>query len=347
MGINEESDRALYQEGVMMETIKNYLESMFASLPNTPEVIKAKCELGQMMEDKYTELINEGKNKNEAVGQVISEFGNLDELGDALGISHILHDQGEAINTRQVTEDEARAFVQESAICGLIRGIGVFLSIISASGVILASAASDSDDIYMVIGLVFLFCSVAACVALCTYSNLRMDKWRFLKYEPCSIDYSTAGMVNDARNRLHGTIILQRTIAVLLLCVCYVPLIVLSMIGDGAIYSLVGVVILLLLVGFGVLILISAGARDEGYVRLLRLNSRQRMEGHYSKGQDEVYYENPTLKKVMSVYWPIVTCIYLVISFLTFSWAISWIIWPIAAIVSTIINNIFGTKRED
>lgn len=29
-----------------METIRNYLESMFSQLPNTPEVLKAKYELG-------------------------------------------------------------------------------------------------------------------------------------------------------------------------------------------------------------------------------------------------------------------------------------------------------------
>ena len=63
-----------------METIRNYLENMFLNLPNTPEVYKAKNELWQMMEDKYTELKAEGKSENEAVGIVISEFGNLDEL---------------------------------------------------------------------------------------------------------------------------------------------------------------------------------------------------------------------------------------------------------------------------
>ena len=56
-----------------METIKNYLENMFSHLPNTPEVQKAKYELYQMMEDKYNELISEGKSDNEAIGIVISE----------------------------------------------------------------------------------------------------------------------------------------------------------------------------------------------------------------------------------------------------------------------------------
>ena len=50
-----------------METIRNYLESMFSQLPNTPEVLKAKYELGLMMEDKYSELIADGKSENEVI----------------------------------------------------------------------------------------------------------------------------------------------------------------------------------------------------------------------------------------------------------------------------------------
>ncbi len=46
-----------------MNTLKSYLESMFAKMPNTREVLRAKDELWQMMEDKYMELIAEGKMK--------------------------------------------------------------------------------------------------------------------------------------------------------------------------------------------------------------------------------------------------------------------------------------------
>ena len=56
-----------------MDTIKSYLETMFANLPATAEVLKAKDELWGMMEDKYNELISEGKSENEAVGTVISQ----------------------------------------------------------------------------------------------------------------------------------------------------------------------------------------------------------------------------------------------------------------------------------
>ncbi|QWW19562.1 hypothetical protein I6B53_10910 [Schaalia sp. 19OD2882] len=74
-----------------MEAILTYLDTMFASLPQTPRLMEAKAELRAMMEDKYTELVSTGASHNEAVGQVITEFGNLDELAPILGISSELH----------------------------------------------------------------------------------------------------------------------------------------------------------------------------------------------------------------------------------------------------------------
>ena len=64
---------------------------MFAGLPDTPEVRRAYDELAAMMEDKYTELMEEGLGENEAVGTVISEFGNLEELAQTLGIEDCLN----------------------------------------------------------------------------------------------------------------------------------------------------------------------------------------------------------------------------------------------------------------
>ena len=83
-----------------METIKTYLENMFSGLPDTPEVRKARYELEQMMEDKYSELKSSGKSENEAIGIVISEFGNLDELAESLGLQFYINRKNES-NTIQ------------------------------------------------------------------------------------------------------------------------------------------------------------------------------------------------------------------------------------------------------
>ena len=76
-----------------MEAIREYLSNLFLNLLETPQVLRAKAELMEMMEDKYAELIAEGKTENEAVGTVISEFGNLSELAEALGIESVMNTQ--------------------------------------------------------------------------------------------------------------------------------------------------------------------------------------------------------------------------------------------------------------
>ena len=95
-----------------MNTLKSYLESMFAKMPNTPEMRRAKDELWQMMEDKYNELLDEGKNENEAVGTVISEFGNLEELSKELGLEKEFSYQQES--TKAEYADEPYFSTQET-----------------------------------------------------------------------------------------------------------------------------------------------------------------------------------------------------------------------------------------
>ncbi|MEA5073363.1 MAG: permease prefix domain 1-containing protein, partial [Eubacterium aggregans] len=63
-----------------METLLNYLDNLFVSLPDTEDVRRAKADLQDSMEERYNELKAAGKSENEAIGTVISEFGNIDEL---------------------------------------------------------------------------------------------------------------------------------------------------------------------------------------------------------------------------------------------------------------------------
>ena len=48
----------------------------------------------------------------------------------------------------------------------------------------------------------------------------------------------------------------------------------------------------------------------------------------------------------MSIFWPTVTCLYLIWSFLSFKWYITWIIWPVAAIINALVKNILGDHHE-
>lgn len=64
-----------------------------------------------------------------------------------------------------------------------------------------------------------------------------------------------------------------------------------------------------------------------------------------SKKKEEQEEKNPILKSTIEATALIFTCIYLIVSFLTMAWHLTWIIWIIFSIVVSIIKLIFKLKE--
>ena len=334
-----------------METIRTYLESMFSALPNTSEVRRAKKELEQMMEDKFQELISAGKSENEAIGTVISEFGNLDELASTLGIDHVLHEQTEPAGN-VLSLDEVQDFLEDSARASLMHGLIAFLGIICASGLILAGGfeelvGSTGSYRFVIQGFIFLFGCIAVIIGLAVYSGSMMEKWKYIKKNKVRINYSTAEYIQSLRDNRRPTYALLRTIGVICCALCFVPLVMMGLMGFSDFFLCLGLILLLLLVGIGVLILTTIDGREKSCRKLLRLNSASTIGGNYVPSQDEVRYQGGTMARLMSLYWPTITAIYLVYSFLTFRWGSSWLIWPIAGVINRFIRTVWNLPDED
>lgn len=318
-----------------METIKNYLETMFLQLPNTSEVIKAKKELGQIMEDKYQELIDEGKTENEAIGIVITEFGNLDELAEDLGIKSVV-DSSEIICNNIIKSDEVKSYINDSIKFGYMIGLGVFLCITSVCGPIFTSEFTSEG-----LGIVYMFLSIAIAVGLFVFNGLAMKKWDYLNNKLNSIDYATASYVQEQKESFRMVKAMMITIGVILCIMSVVPLIIFDMLSNIKIFEVMGPVLLFVFVGIAVFLFVTAGVRDGAYDRMLALNGEGTMGANFVNSQKEPKYKNKKVKEIMSIYWSVITCIYLCWSFLTFSWNITWIIWPIAGVISKLVDCIY------
>ncbi len=349
-----------------MNTIRNYLETMFAHLPNTPEVLRAKDELWQMMEDKYTELIAEGKTENEAVGTVISEFGNLEELADDLGLKDVLHPEnaktadtsynyGAADETvqmprREVSYPEVRQYLQDKASNGFLVALGVYLCItcavplIAIDGIFTNILQKDVDFF----GVAVLFVMIVVAICLFTIASSRMSKWEFLKKSPCTIDYATAEYLNNEKARFEATHLVMRTIGIILCAICWLPAAAMDNFSARLPFyfleNIMGVSVLEM-VGVGVFLIVFSSYLGSRYDTLLDLNDKATVSGTYRKEDKDIDYGSPLMNGIMSVYWSIVTCIYLIISFTTFNWGTTWIIWIIAGILKSVIDASFGGKR--
>ena len=49
--------------------------------------------------------------------------------------------------------------------------------------------------------------------------------------------------------------------------------------------------------------------------------------------------ERKTIKRIEAVYWPLITVGYLIYSFATNNWGKSWIVWPVASLLSAALKN--------
>lgn len=319
-----------------METIRNYLETMFARLPNTFEVQKAKDELWQMMEDKYTELIEDKKTENEAVGIVISEFGNLDELADELGISSfvIQENRRAADGFRNVTLAEVKDYLHDRTRAAYAVALGVFLCIVSICGYLLNFGWSWR--VRNVFAVSFMFLAVSAAVGLFLFSNYIMGRWKFLGERACSVDFATAEYVHSQRESFRVTRSMMVTIGVILCILSVLPVVIVNSLFGWS--SGFGVFLMLVIIGIGVFLFVAAANVNAGFATILSLNARGTVGASFVPSQKQVTYKNERISQVMSVYWQTVTCIYLCWSFLTFDWHITWIVWVVAALVQLIIK---------
>ena len=324
-----------------METIKNYLESMFRGLPLTEKVMKAKSELLQMMEDKYSELIRSGKTENEAVGDVIQNFGNLEDLADELGIREILYaSKYSEVQRKKIAFEEITEYLGRVKKAAAFRAAGIMLCIISVIFPIL----SDAVRINEIFGVTLMFVSIGIGVVLMVISNTFTEQWRYIKKEPCSIDTVTIDYLKNKNREFMPSYAVMHAVGILLCILCFMPAVVFDEIG-GHFWDEMSGAMLFIFVGFGVFLIVFSNTLKRVYSRLLKINEITEFE---ETREDKINgIKDPKVRAVMACYWPIVTCIYLCVSFLTFAWHISWLIWPIAAAVFTCVIAFSKAKEEE
>lgn len=334
-----------------MDTIKNYLEAMFANLPNTIEVKRAKDELYSMMEDKYTELINDGKTENEAVGTVISEFGNLDELAESLGIDKVVSEAVDS-DVRVLCQEEIIDYIRDVTRQRFTIGLGVMMCCFALVGPIIFASIGDmiGRSGIVGIGVVLMFALAAVGVGMFIFSSVMMSQWKFLEKEPCAIDFATAEYL--AREKEDNAIIRGSilTIGIIICVLSIIPVIVFSTVfGDSfpLLSEGIGPSMIFICAGVGVLLIIFSGAKDAAFDKLLALNDAKTMAGDFEPVKKaRKTYVNDFAKDFMSGYWKIVLCIYLILSFSSFNWGSTWLIWPIAGILRRPIGRILTGNAE-
>ena len=272
-----------------MNAIRNYLDNMFRNLPNTEEVRRAKTELLEMMEDKYEELIKEGKTENEAVGIVISEFGNLDELADSLGISEAVAENPDE-NKPMLSLDRVKEFLGMISQRSILVPLAIGLCIFSVAFNILAEVIPFMPA---TLGVVAMFLSIGVAVGLFVFEGIRRNEFKEIYAKECSLSIESAEYVRGVRKSNKTNYGLLSSFGIGLCILSIVNPIIFSNIPF--IDDSFGAVMFFLFIALGVFLITSANARMNGYDRLLELNESGSMSEEFVPKSDRKVNKAPII----------------------------------------------------
>lgn len=182
-----------------------------------------------------------------------------------------------------------------------------------------------------IIGFTLFVLMVGCAVAIFIINGFKLKPYSWISEEPFESGYGVLGMVKEQKANFNSKFIVNIVTGVLLCMMALLLLISSSLlVGDNESLRFVLLNVVLILVAIGVYMFVYAGSIWNAYNQLLQL-------GDYNKERKNI---NKKLGPIMGIYWSLIVAIYLGISFTTSNWSKTWIIWPIAGVISGIIAMI-------
>lgn len=254
---------------------------------------------------------------------VTTDYLLKDELDDT-----VYNDQEEPA-VPHVTAEEANAFLSACAVYARQLAFCVMLCVVSPVPLLTLLGFSEmrrpaiSENLASGLGVVILLVLIACAVAGFILTGNRMKRYEYLKSGSFETDYGVAGIVGE-QARAYEPHYNTRLVAGVVLCIlCVIPLIIAGVLRAPDSVCVLLTALMMVIVSGGAYLLVSASTVHGSFQQLLR-------QGDFDLSERERTHKS---RRFGGFYWPVVTAAYLGVSFLTERWDISWVIWPVAALI--------------
>lgn len=245
-------------------------------------------------------------------------------------------------SVRKVTMEEAQEFIRIRKEASLRIPAGVAACILSPvplfllNGMAEAGKLAVSEDLASGIGIVILLFVVAFAVGGFIIFGTTLGRYEWMEQEDFELSYGVAGMVKERREAEASSFTRQIAVGVACCILGAVPLLILASVEAEDLVMIIGFVVLLFFVAAGVFLLTNAGLKKGAYEQLLQ-------EGEYTQEEKAA---SRAVGRIAPVYWCVVTALYVGISFLTWRWHSTWIVWPVAGILFGALSGFVKMRQK-
>lgn len=296
------------------------------------KIIEERKKNGWTQEDLAQKLgvSRQSVSKWESAGAV-PDLKKIIQLADLFGVrtDYLLKDEIEKEKIdipcdtdcvlHRVTMEEANAYMNEKKKAAPMLANATTLCILSPIPLFLVSTFNNG----LAIGIACTTLLGMVALAVFIFIKIELSPLQYLEQEPFETEYGVTGLIKEKNQSYQEHYSFCLACGVVLCILSVIPLIIAGCMETSDYVCTLCLAVLLILVSIGVNILIRVSTIKSSYDTLLQ-------EGDFTKKEKLAKKKTETFT---GAYWCLVTAVYLGWSLWTKQWDITYIIWPVAAVL--------------
>ena len=238
--------------------------------------------------------------------------------------------------SRHVSIAEALEYLRVKFLSAYMIAAATFIMML-APGIMLLIMAIPfrTDALSTVLGLTSFFLLTVVSVSIYIYSHLKTVRFEYIANGDFTLDYGASDMLTEAAEKNSLSYAVRNTVAMVLCILSLLPLIIAALIPSTPdLAVMIAISASLSVAGFGVAMFITSGIKRSALSALCEPKLTQRT---YSKHLED---------SVTKGFWILVIGFYLLYSFVSNNWHLSWLIFIFAFAISSFISAAFTLVRR-
>jgi transcriptional regulator with XRE-family HTH domain len=229
----------------------------------------------------------------------------------------------------QISLEQALKYVENKMeVTGLVTK-GVVLCVCSVIPLFFFLAMAETNrmnltsDIAAWIGVVSILVMISIGISFFIRSNQYESDIAPIENESFELAYGVHSVFKEKLQKFRATYNLRLSVGIFMFIISFLPLMFASMFFSGSDIILMMLIVLILIIVTGIYIVASVSAKYDAYNNILKDSFKETEKTKRTKRTE----------KLAAFYWPLLVAIYLGWSLWTMDWGVTWIVWPVGAIL--------------
>jgi len=249
-------------------------------------------------------------------------------LKDEVELSESLIGSSE-MNTIQISLEQALEYVDNKRDMALLNAKGAFLLVCSAIPLFALLALTKTNqlnltsDVAAMIGVVIILVMVSIGISFFVRANHYKSDIAQIENEAFELAYGVHSAFKEKSQKFKATYNLRLSVGISMFIFSAVPLMFSIMLSGGSDMILMMIIVMTFMIATGIYIVSPVSVKYDAYNCILK-------KGRFEAGKSK---RTKRAVKLAAFYWPLLLAVYLGWSLWTMDWGVTWIVWPVGAIL--------------